>query len=414
MKIVYITQHFPPEIGAAQGRAYDMSKNLSELGHDIHVLTTFHNSRPIKKMFKKEKKDHLTIYRSFRIRDTKSSSIRRLANYLSFMISSCIAGLFIKKPDVIYATSPQLFQGVTGYFLSRVHRTKFVFEIRDLWVDFAELLGQFQNKKLLNLARKLEAFLYKRADHLIVVTHGYKQRLINQGIPEEKITVIPNGVNPSSLTIEEHSQTESIREKYDIQDKFIVLYAGNIGAAQGLQTIVTAANLLKDDQSIMFLLIGEGVEKNRLMEQAKALNLTNLLFIDSKKKHELNQFYEACDIGIVSLKKHPLFEITIPSKLFDYMSMSTPVLIGVDGEAREIVENHQAGFYFEPENPEDFVRVLKMAQNQPNQLIKIRQNVKDELLQAFNREEQAKKLSETLTILTKEAAKKIHNKTTSS
>ncbi|MGM0876441.1 MAG: glycosyltransferase family 4 protein [Bacillota bacterium] len=414
MKIVYITQHFPPEIGAAQGRAYDMSSNLSNVGHDLHVLTTFPNSQPIKKVYKKEKLNDLTVYRSFRIRDTKTSSIRRLANYLSFMCSSCLSGLLVRKPEIIYATSPQLFQGVTGYFLSRIHRAKFVFEIRDLWVDFAELLGQFKNKKLLNLARKLESFLYKKADHIIVVTYGYKKRLIELGITEEKITVIPNGVNPSSLKQATQTNALSVKQQYGIEGKFLVLYAGNIGAAQGLDTVISAAEQLKHDPSIVFMFIGEGVEKQPLKERSRTLQLSNVLFVDSKKKEELASYYAAADIGIVSLKKHPLFEITIPSKVFDYMSMSTPILIGVDGEAREIVEKHHAGFYFEPENPTDFIRVLKHAQSHPDELKEIKRNAKHELIQSFNRETQAKELSETLTHLTNRNNKELQKKTTSS
>lgn len=408
MKIVYITQHFPPEIGAAQGRAYDMSSNLSTLGHELHMLTTFPNSMPTKNFFKKERINDLTVYRSFRIKDTKKSSVRRLANYLSFMVSSCFAGFFIKRPDIIYATSPQLFQGVTGYILSRIHRAKFVFEVRDLWVDFAELLGQFKNKRLLNLARKLERFLYNKSDHIIVVTHGYKKRLIEQGIPPEKITVVPNGVDPSKVT--PLCQSINIKKQHSIEGKFLVLYAGNIGAAQGLGTILTAAEHLKDDPSIVFMFIGEGVEKQQLMDFAKSKQLTNVIFLDSKRKEELANYYRAADIGIVSLKKHPLFNITIPSKIFDYMSMSTPILIGVDGEARDIVEKHRAGYYFEPEDAKDFVRVLKHAQSQPDQLNKIRENVKQELLKSFNREIQAKDLSAALTDLTKVTPKKLRKK----
>lgn len=405
MKIVYITQHFPPEIGAAQGRAYDTSSNLSSLGHDVHVLTAFPNSKPIKKVFKKERVNKLTVYRSFRIRDTKKSSLRRLANYISFMCSSCISGLLVKKPDIIYATSPQLFQGITGYFLSRWHRTKFVFEVRDLWVDFAELLGQFKNKKLLTLARKLESFLYKKADHIIVVTNGYKEHLIKLGVPSEKITVIRNGVNPNSLP--DSYETSNIKETYGLEGKFIVLYAGNIGAAQGLSTVLTAAEKLKDDPTIAFMFIGDGVEKQNLLQRAHSMELKNVLFIDSISKQELTSYYAAADIGIVSLKNHSLFNITIPSKIFDYMSMSTPILIGVDGEAREIVETHHAGFYFEPENPDDFIRALKYAQNHPDRLQEIRKNVKNELLVAFNRETQAKELSEILYSVTKRTYKKL-------
>ncbi|KKI89240.1 hypothetical protein WQ54_27145 [Bacillus sp. SA1-12] len=412
MKIVYITQHFPPEIGAAQGRAYDMSKNLSILGHDLLVLTSFPNSSSTNKLFKKETINDLKVYRSFRIKDTKTSSIRRLANYLSFMISSTFSGLLAKKPDIIYATSPQLFQGVTGYLLSRIHRAKFVFEVRDLWVDFAELLGQFNNKKLLNLARKLETFLYKKADLIVVVTNGYKSRLIEQGIPEQKIIVIPNGVDPSS--IKPYKKDPAIKKEYGIEDKFLVLYTGNIGAAQGLQTVIAAAEQLKDDPSVFFLFIGEGVEKAALKQQAEVSQLKNILFLDSKKKDELTAFYHAADIGIVSLKKHPLFEITIPSKVFDYMAVSLPVLIGVDGEAREIVEKNQAGFYFEPENTADFLRVLIYAQSQQDKLQQIRPELPNKLLMSFNRKTMAEELSEALNNLTDATKQKLHKKTTKS
>ncbi|MGM7721428.1 glycosyltransferase family 4 protein [Metabacillus sp. Hm71] len=412
MKIVYITQHFPPEIGAAQGRAYDMSKNLSFLGHDLLVLTTFPNSSNTNKLFKKETINGLEVYRSFRIKDTKTSSIRRLANYLSFMISSIFSGLLAKKPDIIYATSPQLFQGVTGYILSRIHRAKFVFEVRDLWVDFAELLGQFNNKKLLNLARKLEKFLYRKADLIVVVTNGYKTRLIEQGIPEHKMIVIPNGVDPSA--IKPYKKDHTIKKEFGLEDKFLVLYTGNIGAAQGLHTVLSAAEQLKDDPTVFFLFIGEGVEKEVLKQQAALSQLTNVLFLDSKKKDELTAFYHAADIGIVSLKKHPLFEITIPSKVFDYMAVSLPVLIGVDGEAREIVEKNQAGYFFEPENPADFLRVLKYAQSQQEKLKQLRPELPNKLLTSFNRKKLAEELSEALNNLTDAPKQTLHKKTTKS
>ncbi|PLR67961.1 glycosyltransferase family 4 protein [Bacillus sp. UMB0893] len=399
MKIIYITQHFPPEIGAAQGRAFDMSNNLAKLGHELHVLTTFPNHIDTNKFLTIEKVSDLTVYRSFRTKDTKKSSLNRLSNYLSFMLSSFFTGLRIKKPDVIYATSPQLFQGVTGYLLSRFHRAKFVFEIRDLWVDFAEILGQFNNKKLLSLARKLERFLYKKADMIVVVTYGYKERLLQMGISEHKVIVIPNGVNPNSLNGPREIQL--IKEQYNIQDKFLVLYAGNLGIAQGLKTVINAAEILKNDHSIVFMFIGEGAEKNELMELSKSLNLSNIIFLDSRNKKELDSYYQAADIGLVSLKKHPLFEITIPSKIFDYMAMSTPVLIGVDGEARNIIEKNEAGYFYEPDSADSLVTALKYAQQHPDDLIRMRKTLKNKLLTFYNREKQAAELELELTKLVK-------------
>ncbi|MCP3740149.1 glycosyltransferase family 4 protein [Rossellomorea sp. BNER] len=396
MRIIYVSQHFPPEIGAAQGRAFDMSSNLMELGHDLHILTSFPNNIKSNKFFEKKKTNKLNIYRSISIKDTKSSSIRRLANYISFAISSFISGLRVRKPDIVYATSPQLFQGLTGYFLSKIHRTKFVFEVRDLWVDFAEILGQFQNKRLLNLARKLERFLYKKADHIVVVTNGYKDKLISLGIPETKISVIYNGVNPSD--IKSPTRKIDIKEQYNIpKDSFLVLYAGNIGAAQGLKTVVNAARKVNQiDSSIFFLFIGEGVEKDALVKQANDFNLTNILFIDSLPKKELESFYYETDVGIVSLKKQPLFEITIPSKLFDYMAMGVPTLVGVDGETREIVEKNNAGLFFEPENDEDFIRALLEAKNNQNALSHMKKSMQYHLSDNFNRKKLAKKLNKSL------------------
>lgn len=399
MKIIYITQHFPPEIGAAQGRAFDMSNNLAKLGHELHVLTTFPNHIDTNKFLTVENVSDLTVYRSFRTKDTKKSSINRLSNYLTFMLSSFFTGLRIKKPDVIYATSPQLFQGVTGYLLSRFHRAKFVFEIRDLWVDFAEILGQFNNKKLLGLARKLEKFLYTKADLIVVVTHGYRNKLVQMGISEHKIKVIPNGVNPNSLN--GPIDIQQIKEQYNILDKFLVLYAGNLGIAQDLKTVIYAAEILKNDHSIVFMFIGEGAEKNELIELSKTLNLSNIIFLNSRNKKELVSYYQAADIGLVSLKKHPLFEVTIPSKIFDYMAMSTPVLIGVDGEARSIIEKNEAGYFYEPDRADSLVAALKYAQQHPEDLMRMRKTLKSKLLATYNREQQAAELELELTKLVK-------------
>ncbi|MGB7998530.1 MAG: glycosyltransferase, partial [Anaerobacillus sp.] len=174
-----------------------MSMNLVEEGCDVTVVTAFPNHMSSNKLFESSKHLGLEVMRSFVIQDTKKSTIRRMLNYLSFMVTSVISGLFSKKTDVVFATTPQLFVGLSGYILSKLKRAKFVIEVRDLWVDFAEVLNQINNKKALKLARKLEWFLFNQADHIIVVTHGYKRYLVEKGISENKIDVITNGVNPT-------------------------------------------------------------------------------------------------------------------------------------------------------------------------------------------------------------------------
>ncbi|WP_078429748.1 glycosyltransferase family 4 protein [Alkalihalobacterium alkalinitrilicum] len=395
MKILYISQHFPPEIGAAQGRAYDMSKNLVKHGQEVTMLTTFPNDQTSYKWFEKEQRDGIQVRRSFRIKDKKSSAKNRLANYFSFMASSILSGAFTKKPDVVYATSPQLFVGVAGYVLSRIHRTKFVLEVRDLWVDFAELLSQFNNKKLLNLARRLERFLYMKADKIITVTDGYKQRLIEQGIPAEKIEVITNGVDPESL--QQVEATVDVKAKHNIEDQLLILFAGNIGAAQGLDVVIEAAMEFKKQQKpVVFMLIGNGVEKENLKQMASEYQLDNIMIMNSMKKKELVHYYQAADLCLVSLKKHPLFEITIPSKVFDCMGMNVPMLIGVDGEARQIVEEFNAGIFFEPENPIDLVEKVNNVLDHPESLEEMKQHIGQAIEHKYNRQELAKQLSTIL------------------
>jgi len=394
MKIIYISQHFPPEIGAAQGRAHDMANNLTELGHSVTMLTTFPNQEDTMRLYKKEKWNKIDVRRSFRVKDTKASAKRRLANYLSFMVSSTLTGFFMKRPDVVYATSPQLFVGVAGYMLSRFHRTKYVLEVRDLWVDFAEVLSQFNNKHLLKLARKLEIFLYKRADRIITVTYGYKERLISLGIPEGKIEVITNGVDFTQLP---KATSNHIRNELHLEGQFVILFAGNIGAAQGLDMLIPVGKKLQEDGvPVTFLLIGEGVEKARLQKEVKESALRNIVFLSSKKKNELQAYYEEADICLVTLKKHPLFSITIPSKLFDCMAVGKPILLGVEGEAKHIVLENGAGVAFEPENPLDLLEKIRFLLTNPALLKEMEQNVERTVMEKYNRKQLAQQLATIL------------------
>ena len=396
MKILYLSQHFPPEIGAAQARAYDMSMNLVEEGCEVTVVTAFPNHVSSKKLFHSSEHLGLNVIRSFVVQDTKKSTVRRMLNYFSFMTTSIIGGLFAKKPDVVFATTPQLFVGLSGYVLSKLKRAKFVIEVRDLWVDFAEVLNQINNKKLLTMARKLEWFLYKKADHIIVVTHGYKDYLIEKGIPENKIDVITNGVNPTEMGMLVPEEGVRVRKEHRLEDQFLILYAGNMGIAQGLQTVLEAAYRLKDVPSITFVLIGEGAEKERLRTYQKEKDLHNVLILDSRAKQELNGFYAAADLCLVILKNHPLFDITIPSKLFDCLAMNKPILLGIGGESKEIVKSLNAGLFFEPENGDSLANVVLEATSNPEIMEHLEKDVRSKMLIKYNRQELSKNLARLL------------------
>lgn len=369
MKILYVTQHFPPETGAAQSRAYETAKQLVKLGNEVTVITGFPNyptgiipDEYRKKLFQTEIIDGIKVKRTFIIPDTKVSTKRRLANYLSFMISSIFRGLYFSKYDIVYATSPQLFVGISGYILSKLHRSKFVFEVRDLWVDFAYELGQLKSKRILKIAKRIEGFLYKKADLIVTVTNGYRDRLISKGIDARKIKVITNGVD--TLYYQPKDNNDSLRIEYNLVDKFVVLFAGNVGGAQGLDVVVQAANILKDDSDIIFMIIGDGVEKQRLIKISEEKKLKNIKFVENQPQDKIVDFHNMADASLVSLKKFDLFNITIPSKTFDTLAVGKPVLIGVDGEARNIIEEAEAGLFFEPENASQLAQhVVRLKDN---------------------------------------------------
>lgn len=368
MKILYVTQHFPPETGAAQGRAYEMAKNLSCLDNEIIILTGFPNYPKGEihdeykgKFYQKEKIDNITVIRTFLIPDTKTNVFVRLLNYISFFISSIIGGMMQKNIDMIYASSPPLTVGISGYILSLLHKTDFILEIRDLWVESAVQLNELNNDFLISFGRRIEKFLYNKAKKIISVTNGIKESLIKEGIDTNKIGVITNGVDINHF--KPVNKINLLEEELNSDDSFIVMYAGNIGTAQGLDVILDAA-LKTKEQNIKYYIIGEGVEKERLKRRINKKEISNVKLYDSKTKEEIVNYLSVSDALLVSLKNIPLFDGAIPSKLFDYMSMEKPILLGVNGEAKNILNDAEAGIYFEPENSDELHKaILKLYQN---------------------------------------------------
>ncbi len=428
MRVLYITQYFPPETGAAMARAYAMAKGLQERGHSVTVLTGFPNypkgvvpEEYRGKLFSREEMDGMTILRCYIVPENKASRLKRLLFSVSLSISALFFGLFTKGYDVIYATSPPLFLGLTGYLLGIRHRAPFVLEVRDLWADVSEALEIFSNRSAFSLLRSLERFLYRRAKKLVVVTNGFKRHVVNEGISGDKIEVITNGVDvelfaPSGTSGEadKAGDTGKTRETVDACDAgensgaagsfdsdkrpFEVLYAGNVGLAQGLDVVVKAAAIMQDEgeDKVIFKIIGDGAEKERLKELAASYGLTNIAFEDSKPKAEAIRDMGSADALLVTLKKHHVFTITLPSKLFDCMAMGKPVLLGVEGEAAEILKSAEGGICFEPENPESLAQAVKFLKNNPDIGIKLGRNGRDYIVKNYNRSGLVAKLEEVL------------------
>ena len=401
MRILYITQYFYPEIGATTNRALANVRYLSKKGHDVTVLTEMPNHPKgiifdgyKGKFIITETMEEFKIKRVWVFTSVKKNFITRLLFYISFAcLGSLSAILSWKRYNVVYVTSPPLFVGIIGLALKLFFPgTKFIFEVRDLWPDAAVEVGELKNKHFRKFSYSLEKLLYKKADHIIAVTERFKLKIVEKGSSSKKISVIRNG---SDLSFQKVDVSEEMKKKFNTNRNFIVIYAGNLGIAQNLTTVLKAAVLLKE-KNILFLMIGTGPEEALLKDYAKSHNLTNVIFTGEIAKENISEYLSLSDCGIIPLKNIKVFERTIPSKLFDYMSANLPIILGVKGEAKEILEQSETGICFEPDNIDDLKEKILYLQKNEELLKNFSRNGRKTVSEKFNRMELAEKLEKII------------------
>ncbi len=397
MKIIYLTQHYYPEPNAASFRADDQARILAEQGHNIYVITGMPNDAESRKtvkgkLFKKQKNGAVTVFRVYTPIDNKKSSLGRLANYISFMFFSFWAGLFITRAEIVYSSTPPLFVAVAGLMLAKIKRASNIIEVRDLWVDFAGILDKVKNRWFKASARRLESYLLQQSTRVVVVTAGYKEVLINRGFDENKIKVIYNGVDFRHHVFNLHIPQSEFNINGDLEDKFVICFAGNIGLAQGLDVVIAAAGILKNRPEFRFLFVGDGADKDRLMKLAEEKKLANIKFLPQQSRQKASAIIRSADCCLITLIKSPLFHVTIPSKLFEYMALSRPILLGLDGEARKILEQSGGGIYFDINDPEALVEAINRLQNSKELMTTMGLNGRQYVYEHFNREKIVNKL----------------------
>lgn len=362
MKILFLTDNFPPEYNAPATRTYEHCKEWVKQGVEVTVITCFPNF-PNGKVFEgytnnwkqTEYIDGIKVIRVWSFISANTGTLKRSVDFLSFAITSFLSGLSVRC-DLIVATSPQFFTAVSGWALGFLKRKKWVMEVRDLWPESIKAVGALQSSWILSFFEKIELFLYRSAYKIVVVTDSFKANLVSRGISSDKIFVVKNGVDLSAYRPRE--KNTGLIPKPDIADKFVIGYVGTHGLAHGLDFILRCVDKLNDD-TFHFLFIGDGAEKKNLVRQAEDLKLKNITFIGSVKKSAIGNYLALLDVALVPLKKSSTFESVIPSKVFESVAMNIPILLGVDGEARHMIESYKAGIYFEPENEVDFIDKLK-------------------------------------------------------
>lgn len=357
MRILFLTENFPPETNAAATRVYERALYWVKDGHLVTIITSAPNF-PQGKLYAgwKNKWYQTEIHEGIRVVRIKTyitanrGTTRRMLDFVSFMITAFFAGLFEKRPDVIAATSPQFFAAVCGWALGSVRRIPFVFELGDLWPASIIAVGAMHPNFYLQLMEKLELFLYHRSASVAALTHAFKKNLIKRGIPANKISVVINGVDLWRYAPQ--SRDVNLAKAWGLENKFVFGYVGTHGMAHGLSNILNAAELLKHRDDIRFLFVGDGAERTALIAHAKKLQLNNIVFLPPQPKEMMPKVWSLCNVALVHLKNTPAFAEVIPSKMFEAMGMGLPILMALpSGEATEILEQDGAGITIPPEDP---------------------------------------------------------------
>lgn len=401
MKILYISQYFPPEMGAPAARAAELSRHWANAGHDVAVLTGFPNHptgvipceyrNKFRHLVSREHVAGVNLVRTWLLPFPNRKAYERISNYTSFAVSAALTGLSLPRPDVVIATSPQLLVGLSGWWLAQWKRVPFVFEVRDLWPESLAAVGVGRaDSALYRMLAKIAGFLYRRADRVVVVAPAFEERLVeNWRVPREKISVIENGADTHLFASGPESD---LRVELGVENKFVISYIGTIGMAHGLETVLEASAILQStNREIAFLVVGEGSEKERLIAQARERKLTNLHFIGQRPRQEIPAYIRASDVCLVPLKKNEVFKTVIPSKMLEFMSCGRPVVLGVDGQARAILEEARAGISIDPQNATalaDAIRYLAANQQEGRQL---GENGREFVLRKFSRSHTADK-----------------------
>jgi len=371
LKIVYLSHYFPPEVNAPAARVSEMAQRWAERGDHVTILTCFpnHPSGIIPPQYRglwrlREKHGDVIVVRTYVHAAPNRGFLKRILNFLSFMISSIFLGSWmIGHPDVLIATSPQFFVGVAGYVISRIKRCKFVFEVRDIWPAEIVAVGALKNKLAIKILEAVEMFLYRRADKVVVVAEGAAEILRSRGVPESKIAFVPNGVD---LEIFQGGEgRDRVRRQLGLEQQCVVGYIGTHGMAHKLETVLEAAKILRGEDDIHFLFVGDGAEKGNLEEMARNLELWNVTFHNQVSRHEIPDFYAACDVCLVPLKKARLFTKNIPSKIYEIMASKRPIIISTEGESLRLVELSGAGLGAAPENANDLAEKIIRLKNDP-------------------------------------------------
>ena len=382
MHILFLSDNFPPEVNAPASRTYEHCREWVLSGAQVTVITCapnfprgkvfdgYHN-----RLWQSEVIEGIRVIRVWSYIAANEGFIRRILDYISFMVSATLATFFVRKVDVVVGTSPQFFTACAAWVVGGLKRVPWVFELRDIWPESIKAVGAMKDSLAIRFLERLELFLYRHATCIVTVTHTFKKTLIQRGIDGNKIQVVTNGVDLNHFIPQE--KDSDLVHQLGLHKRFVAGYIGTHGMAHGLETLLDAAEIIqskKDAEDVSILFLGNGAKKAELVASAQSRGLSNVIFLDSTSKGDVTRYWSLLDVSIIHLRKTELFASVIPSKLFECMGMGIPVLHGVAGESAEIVLTEQVGEVFESDNPAQLVKLLLDLKINPSQIERYRKN----------------------------------------
>lgn len=402
MKILLLHQAFVSPDEPGHTRHFEMAQYLRERGHELVIVASDLNyqtgQRTVERhgVFTEQMIDGVRVLRAYIYPELHRSYFWRIVSFFSFMFSSVWAALSVKDADLIMGTTPQIFQAVSAWFVAFLRNKPFLLEVRDLWPEFGVSMGVIRNPVVIALARWLERFLYARAAHILVNSPAYKEYIHARGIPESKITFIPYGTDVDMFN--PGVDGLAVRRRLGLEDKFVVLYAGALGQANDIYTVLGAAKHLKDEKHIHFVFWGDGKERPNLQSEAELLSLENVTFAGVCPKKEMPFVIASSDVCLAILQNVPMFRTTYPNKVFDYMAAARATVLVIDGVIRQVIETSGGGVFVEPANHELLAKTILELSRDPQRVRQMGENARAYLVKNLDRRG---KLDETLQLLQK-------------
>jgi len=398
LRILVLSHYFPPEVNAPASRTHEHARRWAADGHDVTVITGVPN-HPRGRLFagyrnrwiQEERIDGIRVIRTWMYLTANEGFVRRTLNYLLFAATAVLASPRAERPDVVVATSPQFFCGLAGAVVARLRRRPFVLEVRDLWPDSIVQLGQLRNRMVIRALEALESALYRSAAGIVVNTRAFIDHIAARGIPRERIALVYNGIDLSMFR--PRPPDRELLRAHGLEGRFLVAYVGTLGLAHGLVTLLDAAEALRDERDVEFLLIGDGADRDRLAAEIERRRLANVRLLGLRPRAEIPAWLASIDLALVMLRDLPVFETVIPSKIFEFLAQELPVVVAARGEIRRMVEEAKAAFAIDPEDGAALAEAIRDVRAGPEEAAARARAGREWVESRFQRDELARQMA---------------------